>query len=198
MKKRGKPRFGCDLDGVVSRWTERANELLNEEFGYDIGEWETYNHGKDQIKPEHWTWLWNEGVEFGLFRDLAIYPGADKAIRRIGGDARLVIITKCPPRAMADRLVWLAFRGWQIEEAHLINDKSLKSTVPCDIYLDDSPDVITDLLTNTDARVLLWDRPWNRGEEAIEQMNDSGREPRRVETWAEVHHAIAVWRTAKR
>jgi 5'(3')-deoxyribonucleotidase len=184
-----RPRLGLDLDGVVVDWVTCVNDLLREHFGYEVGPWERWDHAKRLVAPEHWAWLWTEGVEGGMFRHADAYPGAAVAVTRLCAIARVVVVSKVPPGGICDRLSWLGARSWPIKEAHLLNEATPKSSVDCDIYLDDSLENVEDLVDNAFGDVLVWDQPWNRGELPRASLA-SGRIIQRVETWAEVERAV--------
>jgi uncharacterized HAD superfamily protein len=166
-------RIGLDIDGVMYMWQKTACYMirevlpnspykdapLREEF------WSGWDWLKTQIAPEHWEWLWTEGVRLGLFRYGHLYPGTIQAVRTLAEQGHeVVLITHRPQSAVPDTLAWLALLNLPLAGLHLLTNAEPKSRVRpmCDVYLDDKPDNIVDLCENTDAeRVVLMRRPWN-------------------------------------
>jgi uncharacterized HAD superfamily protein len=154
-----------DVDGVLYRWSDTANFLLKRQFGYDLVESTSWNYIKESVAPEHWKWLWADGVlKHGLFRHGNCYPGSFEAmgaLKAMGHE--IVILTSRPDDAIQDTLDWVAYHRIPTSEVHILGPGKKKSTVTpaCDICLDDNADNVRDLET-TGAVSLLWDRPWNR------------------------------------
>jgi uncharacterized HAD superfamily protein len=173
-----------DLDGVIYKWAETARFLLNLHFGYKLGVSTHWDYIKNHVSPRHWKWLWGAGVEeHGLFRHGDCYPGSFEALDQIADAHSIVILTVRPPGATRDTLDWIAFHGIRAREIHLLQSGAKKSSIPCDIYVDDSLDNVV-ALTAAGKRALLWDRPWNRTER---------RGPwTRVRTWKEVFSRIRL------
>lgn len=163
-------RIGIDIDGVMYKWDKTARYMLRdvlpdspyktvlkqESLGWD---WI-----KEQIAPEHWQWLWTEGVRLGLFRYGHMYPGTIQAIRKLATLGDVILITHRPKEAVTDTLSWLGHMHLPLAGLHLLTNTEPKSWVrpQCDVYLDDKPDNIVDLCENTEAkRVVLMRRPWN-------------------------------------
>jgi 5'(3')-deoxyribonucleotidase len=114
-----------------------------------------------------------------VFRHLDPHPDALDtlmALRHHGHD--IVIITAKPDWAVPDTLRWLADHGIPALEVHFQEEKH---TVECDVYLDDSPLVLPNLVQHrSDATVMRFVRPWNR---PVAGAID-------VATWADVHATV--------
>lgn len=165
-------RIGVDIDGVLYQWTKTARFLLREvlpnspytkdgPLGQECDSW---NHIKQNVKPEHYRWLWKEGVELGLFRHGDVVAGSVVGMRELAKDHDLIVITHRPKSAVNDTLAWLAFQQWKLAGVHILTEQQPKSSVrDCDIYVDDKPENVDDLWLNTDAQlVCLFDQPWNQ------------------------------------
>jgi 5'(3')-deoxyribonucleotidase len=59
-------------------------------------------------------------------------------------------------------LAWAAYQQLPLSGVHILTNQEPKSTVKCDIYLDDKPENCEELSANTFGRVAMWDRPWNQ------------------------------------
>lgn len=181
-------KLGIDVDGVLYKWSKTARYLLREALpnspykvaGHPLHTESTHwGYIEEHVSKAHWRWVWTEGVRLGLFRHGHIIKGAMEGMRALADDGHdLFIITHRPKAAVTDTLQWLAFCDFKLAGVHILTDQQPKSTVKCDVYVDDKPDNVEDLVANTDARlVALFDAPWNQGHE----------EPgvTRVANWAE-------------
>jgi len=170
MSKRIK-RWGIDIDGVMYHWDKTARYMLreilpNSPYSKDgpLGrEATTWTYIKDNIAPEHWSWLWNEGVQLGLFRHGHMFPGTIQAIRKLAERGDVIAITTRPKQAVPDTLAWLAYQKLPIAGIHILTREEPKSSVlpHCDVYLDDKPENCDDLAENTAGKVFLMTRPNN-------------------------------------
>lgn len=177
-------RVALDLDGVVYKFAETYRYMLNLYRGHDFPpveeSWRSWDALDVFLTPEDREWIWDAGVEEGLFRHGHIYKGAVEGVQELCRRADVVVISQRPKNAVLDTLEWLAYNRFPISEVHIIGPERKKTDVPrCDVYIDDSPAVIQDLASKTVARLLLWDRPWNQ----------EWKQPpyvQRVSSWAEV------------
>ena len=182
-------RIGVDLDGVCYKWSKTARYMLREMLpgspytreGPMGQEADGYDYIQRNIAPEHWKWLWTEGVRLGLFRHGHIIKGAVEGVNALAADGHdMIIVTHRPKAAVTDTLRWLAFADFPLAGVHILTDQQPKSTVPCDVYIDDKPENVVDMAENTDARlVALYDAPWNQAFNVLEQRATI----QRVRTW---------------
>ena len=176
-------RIGLDCDGILYDWESRAREMLYREFGVNLPISSEWNSIQNAISTEQWNWLWGDKVT-SLFRYGAPYYGSDAAVEKLREMGDVVIITSIPKIAITYRLDWFHNNGFYFDEFRVVNGMKDKSKVVplCDVYIDDSPEVADDILEHTDAKMILWNRPWNMGENAPK----SRRQYWRVDSWAEV------------
>jgi uncharacterized HAD superfamily protein len=184
-------RIGLDLDGVCYQWDKTVRYMLREilpdspytkdgPLGTPASHWD---HVQENVAPEHWHWVWTEGVRLGLFRHGHLYPGTIKAVRQLAESGDVVVITHRPQSAVTDTLAWLAFQQLPISGLHLLTSGEPKSSVQpqCDIYLDDKVSNCIELAMRVPGvrLVALMDRPWN-------QYSSFGSGPvKRVCSWQE-------------
>lgn len=155
-------RIGIDIDGICYKWEPTARFLLEWYQGYVLPVSRGWNSIKEKISPEAWRWLWTTGVtKYGLFRHGHPYRGTVETLQSLGEKEDLVFITSRPKAAKKDTVEWLGFHQIPVTGLYILGPGSKKSTVPCDIYLDDNLDNCAELRENTDKRVICWTRPWN-------------------------------------
>jgi hypothetical protein len=80
--------------------------------------------------------------------------------RLVAEGHEIVVLTAKPDWAIPDTLRWLADRRVPTREIHVLDDKH---RVECDVYLDDAPAVLEDLVAHRPkALVCRMIQPWNR------------------------------------
>jgi 5'(3')-deoxyribonucleotidase len=178
-------RLGIDLDGVVADFNAGWTALHRHEFGSTVepSMVTTWNGLADlggfTDMNEFWRWAQGNGQRPTLFRHLEPYPHALDTLRTLRRRGhRIVVITTKPGWAVYDTFRWLADNEMPTTEVHITDTKS---DVDCDVYLDDSPHVLPDLVANRpDAIVCRFVRPWN---DALDGTVD-------VADWAEFHQVV--------
>jgi 5'(3')-deoxyribonucleotidase len=160
-------RLGIDLDGVVADFNAGWIKLHRQEFGSDLQpEMVTSWDGLHTVAGfadmrSFWSWARGNDDRPSIFRHLEAYPEALDTLRRLdraGHD--IVIVTTKPAWARSDTLRWLADHDMPTNEVHITFEKY---TVDCDVYLDDSPEVVPTLVRHRpEALVCRFVRPWNR------------------------------------
>lgn len=155
-------RLGIDLDGVVADFDSGWMSRYREEFGTDPRSpkvvWDGLHlatHFPDM--QAFWQWVHERQV----FRHLDPIPGAVEALVTLADQGhQVVILTAKPDRTIPDTLRWIADQAIPTREIHFIHDKHL---VACDVYLDDSPVVLPELVDHRpEALVCRMVAPWNQ------------------------------------
>ncbi len=160
-------RLGIDLDGVVTDFNAGWMQVHADEFGSDlrpdmVDSWDCLHRlGGFADMAEFWRWASPKSHRRSVFRHLEPYPGAIEALRSLSrAGHRVVIVTTKPHWARSDTFRWLGDHDLPTTEVHL-SDR--KSDVGCDVYLDDAPHVLDELVEHRpDALVCRFVRPWNR------------------------------------
>ena len=160
-------RLGIDLDGVVADFNAGWMKLHGEEFGTDltsdlVDTWDGLHRvGGFADMNEFWRWAEGGASRPSIFRHLDPYPDAIdslRLLRRRGHE--IVIVTTKPEWARTDTFRWLADHAVPTNEVHLADRKS---NVACDVYLDDAPHVLHELVEHrSDRSICRFVRPWNR------------------------------------
>lgn len=176
-------RLGIDLDGVVADFNSGWISRYNADFGADVQfdavvAWDSipalthFRHMGD-----FWDWAQDHDGR-SLFRHLDTYEGAVETLWRLDRKHRIVIITTKPRWAVHDTFEWLAEHRIPTREVHILRRKW---DVPCDVYLDDAPHVVEDLVAyRPEATVCRFVRPWN---EPVHGAVDIG-------SWEEFEHLV--------
>ncbi|WP_116999283.1 5' nucleotidase, NT5C type [Desertimonas flava] len=160
-------RLGIDMDGVICDFNAGWMARHRDDFGSDLAaidteiKWDNL-HTLCGFADMEAFWRWAQGSEDrpSVFRHLEPFPGAVDTLRELAGAKHeIVIITAKPDWAVPDTLRWLADHEVPTREIHF---RHRKSTVACDVYLDDSPLVLPELVSRRPAAtVCRMVRPWN-------------------------------------
>lgn len=161
-------RLGIDMDGVICDFNAGWMARHREDFGTDLAaqaaevRWDNL-HTLCGFADMDAFWRWAQGSDDrpSVFRHLEPFPHAIETMRSLqAAGHEIVIVTAKPDWAVPDTLRWLADHEVPTREIHV---RHQKSTVACDVYLDDSPIVLPDLVAHRpDALVCRMVRPWNR------------------------------------
>lgn len=164
-------RIVVDLDGVLYEFDKTARYMLREYLGLpDLDtEAQYWDDIKDRVPKSAWRWLWNEGVELGLFRYGHMVQGARRGLETLSAQGHeLVFATHRPKQAVSDTVDWLSLylKGVPYTGLHFMSNGEKKSTIPGDVLIDDKPENVVDWYYFGDGAGILFDRPWNRELEA--------------------------------
>lgn len=159
-------RIGVDLDGVVYSYQSAACHLLNTYRGYNLDwrDWNTWDWIHQVSTKEDQQWLMSEGITKGLFRYGHIQKNAIEGIgglREMGHD--IVFITHRPPAAVQSTLDFLSYARLSPSAVHILSNEEPKKSIECDVYVDDKPQTIADIVVNTPKHGILYAQRWNRG-----------------------------------
>lgn len=167
----GPLRLGIDLDGVVADFNAGWIPLYNERFGAglaveDVVAWNSpVNLTHFTSMSQFWRWSATAGNGASIFRILDPFPGAIETLDRLARRHHVVIVTTKPAFAIHDTYAWLAEHRVPTTEVHIVDDKT---TVSCDVYLEDADHNLDDLrASHPDAVVCRFVRPWNRSHDGV-------------------------------
>lgn len=178
-------RLGIDLDGVVANFNAGWTELHNAEFGGSltpdlVTSWNGLHTTAGFADMDaFWEWASPNGHRRSIFRHLDVLPGALETLRTLDAEGHtIVIVSTKPDFAIHDTYHWLADNEIPSREVHLTDTKH---DVDCDVFLDDSPVVLPDLVRHRpSATVCRFVRAWN---EPIGGAHD-------VSSWEEFHALV--------
>ena len=128
---------------------------------------------------QFWAWARSNERRPSIFRHLDLLPDALPTLQDLDASGhRVVVISAKPDWAVHETMHWLADNEIPTREVHLTFDKHL---VDCDVYLDDAPGVLSDLVEHhPNATVCRFVRPWN---DPIAGAVD-------VQNWSEFHAIV--------
>lgn len=159
-------RLGIDLDGVVADFNAGWIRLHRDEFGSDLRpEMVTTWGGIHELggfadMRAFWRWARGNDDRPSIFRHLDPYPDAIETLHRLDRIGHEIVIVTTKPRwARVDTLRWLADHDLPTAEVHMTDTKYV---IDCDVYLDDAPHVLDELVRHrSDRTVCRFVRPWN-------------------------------------
>lgn len=164
-------RLGIDLDGVVADFNDGWTRLYNAQFGMDIATsdvtmWNAPVHLTHfGSMSEFWRWARTCGDGASLFRVLRPFDGAIDALHGLARDHHVVIVTTKPSYASSDTFAWIGEHGVPTTEVHIVDDKT---TVACDVYLDDGDHNLEALaVARHEATICRYLQPWNRSHPGV-------------------------------
>lgn len=156
-----KPVVAIDLDGVVYDWGGTVRYLMRQHHGIDLPVSSSWDYVEHNVPPEAWSWLWREGIELGLFKYGHHLKGSVDGLRELAEIASLRVVTMRPRSALMDTLRFVEGLPDVFDGVHFLTDGEPKSSVACDIYLDDAPHVVNEVVA-AGRRVVLFDQAWNQ------------------------------------
>ena len=152
-------RIAVDMDEVLYSWERTARYLLRHEYR-GLPQWiaGTLNRPFDrwnideQIGRDAYDWLFEEGIQLGLFRHGHVITGAMRGVRALkAAGHELVIVTHRAVGGVQDTLAWIDFHfGRELpypwDGVEILSDMRSKTSVPWDAIIDDSPKNIDEAL----------------------------------------------------
>ena len=181
-------RLGIDVDGVVADFNVGWMERYNSQFGTELHHsqvvaWDGL-HQLTHFETMDAFWKWAQAGGATIFRALPVFDDALETMKELARDHRIVIISSKFDWAIPDTLAWMAEHRLPAREIHFVWDKT---TVPCDVYLEDAPANIEALVrAHPDRLVCRMVRPWNS---PVTGARD-------VSSWVEFKVAVDDWTTS--
>lgn len=159
--------IGVDLDGVVVDFQNTWAELYIEYFDHWIAPeaLDKYDALLDETHFENIQEFYAWFHRASGWHKLPYLPGSRggvDAILAAGHEVRF--ITARPWNAKIPTDDWLMLSPWsgtREVRLHVLSNGESKGTIKCDIYIDDTPSVIDDLVKQA-KQVIVFDQAWNR------------------------------------
>jgi len=183
--------YGIDLDGVCFKFLKGFAKYLKDQHGIVITDNNLTNYWWSGIDKDLLTKIWkvyfHDFCRSGGLRTLEVIEGADtglKLLRDMGNT--LHFVTSREDYVEADTIHSIeTLLGIENPSVHIVPDKKKSPYVnrlSLDVFIDDAPATLTDLICNTRAQVYIMDYPYNR--DIVE-----GNFARRVSSWQQFMEA---------
>ncbi|TFH25798.1 hypothetical protein E4G67_00480 [Candidatus Bathyarchaeota archaeon] len=166
-----KKLYGIDLDGICFDFMHGFCNWLEEKVGVTVPD-------DEEITSYYWfevvdgldkDTFWEEFHKFGNangYRDLALLPGAKEGLESIiAAGHEVMYITNRPEYAFADTQVALERHQFPFRERLVFANGSKAPHIRennVDVFIDDSPRTIAEIVANTEATVYCMDYTFNR------------------------------------
>lgn len=155
-------RVGIDIDGVTLDFHGALRDAYYTWFGVKVPEFKEWDDPLKLMHFETYGELWDWCDHAKVWDDIPYVPGAPGAIDYLLGEGHSVaFVTSRSDGAAAAAEFWHVQSPWRRQTQLVTGLGNSKHTVPCTVYVDDSPAVI-ETLTEAGRRVIVFDRPWNR------------------------------------
>lgn len=182
-------RIAVDLDGVCYDFHRTYRYMLREYRGVKMPPvedcWDRWDAQEDYGTAADHEWMWNEGVDRGLFRYGHMIRGARRGLEALVDEGHhLAIVTHRPERAAPDTVDWLSLYMKGLPYTlHILSNGENKTVINWHMIVDDKFDNILDARAKGRGGV-LFSRPWNEGSPWREVR------ARRASGWKEVVNVI--------
>lgn len=161
--------YGLDLDGVCFNFVDAFCEHLFNNTGVNCRPGEITNYYwyecYDELTPEK---FWEEFDKFGLaggYGKLKVIDGVIEGIKRLKDDGKVIAITHRPEYARYDTLITVRSKlGIEDGNTYITTrpKSELINELKIDVYIDDAPHIVDDIIRNTSARVYMIDAKYNK------------------------------------
>lgn len=183
------PVIGLDLDGTAANMTggwrprvAKARGITDEDALSKLPEPDEYamwtGEGAWFETKQEFLLDFQAAEKDGMYRNLSPYDGASEVIHRLSQEGfRIKAVTARSVEYNEDTAHWLNNQGLPIEE--ILHPGMLKSALEdIDIFIDDAPHVINDLVEH-ERKVVIFDQGYN-DHHAV----DSPEHTRRISGWS--------------
>lgn len=163
-------KIAVDLDGVCYEWRRTYRYMMHQYRGVEMPPvdkfWLSWNAPDAYTSKEDRDWIWNEGVELGLFRYGHVLQGAVVGLRQLQALGHsLEVVTHRPSNAVLDTLAWLNYLAIPWSGIHIISNGANKARVSsADLLIDDKPENCEHFV-EAGRRAILFHSPANENYE---------------------------------
>lgn len=158
-------RIAIDCDGVLYQFHSAFVYMANAYLGYDFDverDWTSWMAVEKKMSAGDRKWMWDLGVDLGLFRYGHVEKGAIIGVRELHQMGHeLLLVTHRTRRAVKDTIAWLNYVDLPFDQIHILSDNQPKSSIEADILIDDKPENLVDW-ANHGRMAIRFDQPWNR------------------------------------
>jgi hypothetical protein len=153
-------KLGIDLDGVVVDFVGACADILGYYKAEDVKLWDDVFSLAGMGAGEFFEVVRKASV---FEQALPVTDAVPSIFKLIDAGHEIHFVTSRPEWATEATRNWVRwFFGKEMDgRLHILSNHESKSSVSCDLYLDDAPHVLMDLMDNH-RRVVRYERPWNK------------------------------------
>ena len=168
--------IAVDVNGVLASHVEQILPILERRYGLEIGHGEIRSWDFPVGDTSFGAIIRAEQRTPGFVLETPPVPGAVEAMRRLARSHRLAIATGRPPETDLWTRRWLALHEIPYDAyENLQAGMKHRTTMRCDLLIDDYQLNLRSFLENTDGRAILFARPWNWDLSGLEPHLESQR-----------------------
>jgi len=165
-------RYGVDIDGVLRdfhRLVAYAMRLAPTPLPYGVMERLRYGKTYDQVRvdvgADNWSWFWQKAApDLRAFENGHQIDGELENLARLPGE--VFLITSQPKHLRDQTYAWLArHHAWPEGVLHVSRPEEkveFINALHVDVFVDDRLETLMGLVDETEARLFVFDQPWNR------------------------------------
>ena len=175
--------LGFDIDGVISDFTVRFNEVIQRKYGISLTSEEMYSYDVNLVlgilKSEV-----ADIVTETLSSNLPLNPQAKETLDMLHAEGHSIyLLTARSSNLNEVTLRWLRENAVPFKKLyHLVGGKKYLAEVTVDVVVEDNLEEALEL-TRSAKHVLLFDQPWNKTKNVKGLI-------KRVYSWSEVYREI--------
>jgi len=181
--------LGFDIDGVISNFTIRFNEVIKKKYGITLTDSEMYSYEINLVLgiPKGDV---DEIVTDTLKSDLPLNPDAKETLDRLTAEGHNIYLLTARSESLSHYTVsWLKEKDVPYKELyHLTGGQKSRAPIEVDLFVEDSLEEALEL-TKKVKRVLIYDQPWNKTKNVKSLL-------KRVHGWHEIYEEIQKFKSA--
>lgn len=180
--------LGFDIDGVISNFTIRFNEVIKQKYGITLTDSEMYSYEVNLVLgiPKGEV---AEIIIDTLKSDLPLNPQAKETLDKLTAENHNIYLLTARSESLSHYTVsWLKEKAIPYKELyHLIEGQKCLARVDIDLVVEDNLDEALEL-TKKVKHVLIYDQPWNKTKNVKGLL-------KRVHNWHEIYGEIQILRS---
>jgi uncharacterized protein len=180
--------LGFDIDGVISNFTIRFNEVIKQKYGITLTDSEMYSYEVNLVLGIPKVEV-AEIVADTLKSDLPLNPHAKEILDRLTAEGHTIYLLTARSESLSHYTAsWLKEKAIPYKELyHLVGGQKSLARVDVDVIVEDSLDEALEL-TKKVKHVLVYDQPWNKTKNVKGLL-------KRVHNWHEIYDEIQKLRS---
>ncbi len=175
--------LGFDIDGVISNFTDRFKEIVNNKYSVCLTNADLYCYDADLVLGISKEEAAEIAVEI-VKSDLPLNSMAKETLHKLSAEGHnIYLLTARSERLTKYTLAWLKRKKIPYKEIlHLVGGRKYLANVSVDLVVDDSLEEALEY-AKTVKHVLVFDQPWNKTANVKQLV-------KRVYSWSDIHSEI--------